>query len=353
MTTLLILIGALCALPLAGALYQIVGSRRDALRFKPPGKLVDVGRHRLHVQVAGSGSPIVMLEAGIAASSVSWEPVRREAQTSMTVYSYDRAGLGWSEASNEPSSIENGICDLKTILESQGIARGTVLVGHSWGGLAALEYACRNRGQLAGLVLVDPLPASEWCPLVPEEAAKLRRGVALARRGAWLARLGVVRLSLDLLQAGSRRIPKLAAGMSARGGGSKLTERLVGEVRKLPRDVWPVIQSHWCQTKSFESMASHLESLPESAAACRTDCDLGDLPLVVLSASDSTSSRLAEHRRMARLSTRGEILIAERSGHWIQLDQPDLVVDAIRKVAAISSSDRIHPQPPLRQFEHP
>jgi pimeloyl-ACP methyl ester carboxylesterase len=159
----------------------------------------------------------------------------------------------------------------------------------------------------------------------------LDRGVRLARRGAWVARLGIVRLSLDLLRAGSRRIPKLAAKISS-GSGSQLTERLVGEVRKLPKELWPVVQSHWCQPKAFLSMADHLESLPASAAACRSACDLGDLPVTVLSGANSAANRLAEHQAMANRSTRGKLVIAQNSGHWIQLDEPDLVVAAVREI---------------------
>ena len=181
------------------------------------------------------------------------------------------------------------------------------------------------------LVLVDPLPSGEWHPPSAEEIDRLQHAVRLARRGALLARLGVVRISLDLLQAGSRAIPLIAARTSGRRG-SKLTERLVGEVRKLPPELWPVVQSHWCQPKSFRSMADHLASLPASAAACDPVGDLGDLPLIVLSAADSSPSRAAEHDRMAARSTRGAKVIAEKSGHWIQLDQPDLVIDSIRRL---------------------
>jgi pimeloyl-ACP methyl ester carboxylesterase len=352
MTLLFVLLGFLCALPLVGLMYQVAGSRKDARRYPPPGKLTDVGGHRLHVHFSGAGSQVAVLEAGIAGSTISWELVRREAESFVTVVSYDRAGLGWSDAADEPRTIENTVVDLKRLLDAEGIAR-PILVGHSFGGLAVLEYACKHREELAGLVLVDPLPASEWCPVAPEEAARLRRGIALARRGAWLARFGVVRASLDLLQAGSRRVPRLAARVSGQNAGAKLMDRLAGEVKKLPRELWPLVQTHWSQSKSFRSMVSHLESLPGSASACSVDVSLGDLPIVVLSAADSTPSRLEEHRRMAARSTRGEMLVVENSGHWIQLDRPDLVVDAIRKVAAISSSGRTLPPPPPHPSAYP
>lgn len=328
----LMALGAVCAVWMAGALYQLAWTVLDSRRFPPPGRLVDVGGHRLHAHVTGEGLPTVLFESGIAASSVSWEPVRREVAKFTRVCTYDRAGLGWSDAAQAPRTVDNVLHDLRELLQKIGMDGPFILVGHSFGGLTALQFACRHAGELAGLVLVDPLPASEWCPAQPVEVEKLHRGVKLARRGASLASLGVVRLSLDLLRAGSRRIPKLAARMSARGGGTRLTERLVGEVRKLPPELWPVIQSHWCQPKSFRSMASHLESLPASAAACLADCNLGRLPVIVVSAADSTPARAEMHSRMANSSSNGAMWVAEKSGHWIQLDQPELVVAAIRKI---------------------
>ena len=222
----------------------------------------------------------------------------------------------------------------KTCKRSRPILRSAVPSfwwGHSFGGMLALEYACRNPGKVAGLVLVDPLAASEWCPLKPGAEAMLRRGIRLARRGAWVARFGIVRMSLDLLRTGSRRIPKFAARVSS-GSGSQLTERLVGEVRKLPQELWPVIQSHWCQPKAFLAMADHLEALPGSAAACQTHCDLGDMPITVLSGANSAADRTAEHQAMADRSSRGKLRVAQKSGHWIQLDEPDLVVEAVREI---------------------
>jgi pimeloyl-ACP methyl ester carboxylesterase len=328
----LILIELLAALLASGILYQAIGAWRDKKRYPPPGTLLDVGGNRLHAYITGQGEPVVVLEAGIAATSLSWQLVQPEIANFTRVLSYDRAGLGWSDPASGPSTIETALSGLRALLNKAGLPGPYVLAGHSFGGLAAIEYACRYPKEIAGLVLIDPLTAVEWCPAAPEELAKLRRGVKFARRGALLASFGVVRLSLDLLRSGARRIPQMAARVSSSQGGSKLTERLVGEIRKLPPGLWPAIQSHWCQPKSFLSMASHLESLPVSAASCTMIHDLGDLPLTILTASDASPQRAAEHLRIAAASTRGTRICADRSGHWIQLDEPQLVVEAVRSV---------------------
>lgn len=324
--TILLAIAALVGAPsLAGLTYQSVGNLRDRRRVPPPGRMVGT----LHALVTGEGPVTVLLEAGIAATSVSWQLVQPELSRHARVISYDRAGLGWSRAAATPRTIANTLADLRALLDELAPTGPIVLVGHSFGGLAVLEYAHAYPDRIAGLVLVDPLPASEWHPIAPHEAVRLSHGVRLSRRGATLARFGFVRVSLDLLRAGSRTIPQLAAKASA-GRGSALTERLVGQVRKLPRELWPAVQSHWCQPKSFLSMASHLENLPESAAAC-TDhsASLGAIPVIVLSAADSSPSRSLEHDAMAARSSKGIKRIAEKSGHWIQLDEPDRVTASI------------------------
>src|SRR3954447_17839407 len=97
-------IGVVLAVVLAsagiGATWQAIASRRDRRRFPPPGRLVDVGGHRLHLVVAGSPTeaPTVVLEAGMASMSANWAWVQRDVAERFRVVSYDRAGLGWSDA---------------------------------------------------------------------------------------------------------------------------------------------------------------------------------------------------------------------------------------------------------------
>jgi pimeloyl-ACP methyl ester carboxylesterase len=82
-------------------------------------------------------------------------------------------------------------------------------------------------------------------------------------------------------------------------------------------------------------MADHLQSLPASAAACRsTSWDFGDLPITVLSGKNSADDRTALHQAMADQSSRGKLVIAQKSGHWIQFDEPELVVAAVREIVA-------------------
>jgi pimeloyl-ACP methyl ester carboxylesterase len=324
-------LGILVVLSLAGALYQRAGRASDAGRFLPPGRLFDIGNASLHVFTLGQGFPPVVFEAGIAATSLSWQLVQPEIAKFTQTISYDRAGLGWSDASPDERIIWDVAEELRTVLHRADIRQPCILIAHSYGALVTIAYALRHRSEIAGMVLVDPVATSEWSNPSESQSKTLRRGILLSRRGASLARIGVVRMALNLLVAGSHRLPKMIARASS-GGGAAVTDQIVGQVRKLPRDLWPLIQSHWCDPKSFESMARYLTALPQSAAAVAKELEAADafrdLPLTVLSAGNANPMQRAEHETMARRSSLGRIEIVPDSGHWIQVDRPDVVIQA-------------------------
>ena len=200
--------------------------------------MVDVGGRRLHVNVMGQGGPVVILEGGIAASSLSWALVAKQVAEFTTVVTYDRAGFGWSDPAPHRCTALDSARDLALLLDRAGVEGPLVLVGHSFGGLIVRVFEQEYAERVAGLVLVDPVSRAEWREAGEQRKRMLARGVLLARRGELLARLGVVRLALNLLMSGSRTIPKLLARVSA-GRGASVTERLTGEVRKMPRELGP------------------------------------------------------------------------------------------------------------------
>ena len=227
--------------------------------------------------------------------------------------------------------------ELHELLAAGGAGAPYVMVGHSFGGLLARMYASRFPDQVAGLVLIDPLPPTDWLRLTDVQKRMLGRAVTLSRRGAMLAHAGVVRFSLALLLGGVRHIPKLIARASS-GQGESAISRLVGEVRKMPRETWPMVRAHWCLAKSFRGMADHLESLPVSSVEA---VEAGDppvsIPVVILSAATATQAQLTDREALARRSRHGRHSIT-RYGHWIHLDEPELVIEAIREVLEAHSS---------------
>ncbi len=333
MINLLLAAGLIVAILAAGWLYQQHGAARDRRNFPPPGRFVDIGGTRLHLRDSGAGSPAVILEAGIAASCLNWTSLQASLAPFARVYSYDRAGLGWSDPAGSPRTISNAIAELDALVTAAEIKSPFVLTGHSFGGLLARSYAARHPDRVRGLVLIDPLAAREWLEPSESQWKTLRRGAGLSRRGAVLARFGVVRVALALLTGGARLIPQMVARVASSGDGESAISRLVREVQKMPPETWPVVRAHWCQPKSFLGMANYLESLPSSAAEA---CAAGDLPpeipVTIFSASNSPETQLAEREAIAARSVKGRHIIAAKSGHWVHFDEPELVMNAIREM---------------------
>jgi len=177
-----------------GASWQAVASRRDRRRFPPPGELVDVGGHRLHLIVAGvpTDAPTVVLEAGMASMSANWAWVQHELAERGRVVSYDRAGLGWSEPGQGSRDAATSAEELHTALRAAGVGPPYVLAGHSYGGLVVRMFTDRYPGDVVGMVLVDSSHPDQW-----ENIPASRHGgtVALGNRvTALLARFGILRL---------------------------------------------------------------------------------------------------------------------------------------------------------------
>lgn len=328
------------ALVTAGILYQWIGTRADARRIPPPGRMIDAGRGRLHLSEQGSGRPTVIFEAGISASSLSWGRVAPRVAEFAKACCYDRSGLAWSARTHAPVSARSLGAELDALLRAAAIETPVVIVAHSFGTFVARAFAADFREKTAGIVLVDPIFPAEFLKMTAAEGRRLRGGIFLSRVGAALASVGVVRLCLNRLMSGStagpRRVSRLFGSEAA-----SLMSRLVRQVQKLPPESWPAMRAHWSRPKSFLAMADHLSSLPRSAAEIEATGALGNLPLVVITAGSQPVAVRAEHARIAALSTRGSHVVAEGAGHWILIDSPEVVVDAVREVVRYCSPVRL------------
>ena len=346
--TLLLLLLILPGLLIAGVVYQMIGSWIDESRFPPPGRLVDIGACNLHLNQQGSGQPVVVLEAGIAATSISWSLVQTCVAEFSTVCSYDRAGLGWSERRwseprrdrSCPCTLEQMVGELKASLRKSGLVAPFVLVGHSFGGLLVNAFAHAYPEQVAGLVLVDPVSLTYWSSGTQANADQILAGARLSRRGAILARIGLVRAALSVLNAGGRWFPLLVGRAAARQG-SGLMQNLAREVAKLPRELRSTARAHWSRPKAFLAMAEYLEALPACAAAGLKMSVPANIPVTILSAGSATAEELRERDAWAGHSERGRHLKVPGTGHWLQLERPELIAAAVREMVN-----------ELRQFSH-
>ena len=146
---------AVMAAAAVGGAVETVGLASDLRGHAMPGRLYDVGGHRLHLDCTGSGGPTVVLMSGLGGNSVGWARIAPAVAGTSRVCAYDRAGQGWSEDASDPQDGVAAAAELHTLLDRAGEDGPYVFVGHSIGGDYAMVYAERYPEQVAGMVLLD------------------------------------------------------------------------------------------------------------------------------------------------------------------------------------------------------
>lgn len=303
---LLLLVLALAA---AGVIYENISEARDR-RFNPmAGKLFDVDRYKMHINCTGEGSPTVILESGLGDTYASWRKVQPEIAKFTRVCSYDRAGIGYSDSSSQPRTSKVIAGELQALLHAASVAPPYVLVGHSMGGYNVRLYASLYRDEVAGMVLVDASHPDQENRFPPE----LKN-----MEGSWRREAEFLEYTMPF------GVP-----------------RLIGLC-----DEEPVQRAAECNWHSSREVVAELKAFSESAAQTAATGSLGDLPLVVLShdpdkPSGDLPADLAKptneawekmQEELSQLSTRGTQVIAKSSSHYIQLDRPDVVIDAVHRM---------------------
>jgi pimeloyl-ACP methyl ester carboxylesterase len=266
------------------------GSYRAVASPDTTGERIDVGGRSLAMVYRGSRGPTVVLESGLGAESAWYQPVQEAVAEFAGVFRFDRAGKGLSDPAPTPRTSHDMTADLHTLLAHAAIPGPYVLVGQSVGGLNVRVYASRYPAEVAGMVLVDSMHEDQFLTLGP------------------------------MLPPPSPGEPAALTGV---------------------RQFW---------TADWTNPAKNVEGIdfPVACEQGRAVRSLGDLPLVELTADYVHAPDLAEapdafreawarqwwalQSSLAALSTDSTHLLVPNSGHFIQRDAPDAVVEAIRRV---------------------
>ena len=318
------LFGTLILLMILGMGYQLVGMVLDRSHYPPPGQMVDVGGHRLHLYCTGKGSPTVVLEAAAPGWSLYWSLVQPEVAKVTRVCAYDRAGLGWSERGPSPRTGQRMARELHQLLKRAGISGPYIFVGHSLGGFVARLYREEHPTDIVGMVLVDAGHESEM------RQAEFRTFV-----NSGMSMLPLLRAMTIL------GMPRLFASFES------LPPFLSQQEEKVPEKVRPMLRAGWLRTSYPTTLSEEGDALVETLEQVRHIGPLGDLPLVVLTATGPVwwpdmpgAVNPVKFRKMwldlqqdlTKLSSNSRQVFADQSGHFIQFDQPELVITAIRQL---------------------
>ena len=322
-------------LPSSVATWPAPSAGMLALRAKypAPGELVRLPDGRLlHLTSIGAGAPTVVMEAGSGDWSLTWclvAPAVAEGSpvtAGTRVVTYDRAGLGWSGPTGLPPTAAGFVQDLHDGLAAAGVRPPYVLVGHSMGGVYVRLFAHTYPDEVVGMVLVDP--GDERIP----EAVGAKSAAAITAGTATVTKLN------------GQKADEVAAGDS------------VSDQAQIPADPrWPpktaaqyralFAADPWVYQAIALEGASAAGIWDEVAAEHITS--LGNIPLVVVRSSTSMglsgvpALAARENRVWRRLqadqatqSSRGRLVVAPISDHYVQLADPSLVITLVERVVA-------------------
>lgn len=339
MTTTLSVVLGLIAL---GVAFERLGRARDRARWPHPGQMIDVGGHALHVRRFGEGGIPVVFEADEGAWSSHWGRLPEDLGGVQASLAYDRAGLGWSEAGPPPRDAETLARELHQLLTKVLPGQAAVLVGHGTGAHILRAYAHRYPFETAGLVLVDPYADGFGDRLRREQVPTAAASPAMMRVGSLLGSIGLLRL-LGSRGSGNGRLP-----IEARQRATLDALELDPRVRR--------------------GAADELAAEPQSLAYLgRIGYAAGDVPVRILTSTRTLGedevppgfprddyNRLwaDESARFLDLSRRARRMMVEGCGHQIQLERPDVVLEAIldvvdeaREIEARQAGEQALPEP--------
>jgi pimeloyl-ACP methyl ester carboxylesterase len=300
----------------------------------PPGKMVTLGTHRIHIDCRGKGSPTVVIENGFDEFSVDWVLVQERILKTTRVCTYDRGGYAWSDSGPKPRTYAQINHELRETLRAGGEVSPFVLVGHSYGGPLIRNYALSYPREIAGLVFVD--------------AVSENQRITVGKQAVYIADW-----------AKGRKIPEPRALANPGDRPRDLPE--AGELGKIdaPYDRLPAEYQHmhlWAIARApvrEDAANSERDWSPEYMAAWRKksqEGSLGNIPLIVLTRAeggygrdiDAPSAQLEAERKqaqaaLAKLSKRGKLVVV-KSGHEMQVEAPDEVANAIVQVLKMAAA---------------
>lgn len=322
------LVGA-AVLALSGAGAQRWAEARDRRRYPAPGRLMRAGDVDLHVVVQGRG-PAVLLDSGLGGSSIEWARVAADLEDEFTVIRYDRPGFAWSPWSDCDRRAIAAATRLIALVRTLEVPGPAILVGHSLGGLHVRAAAALAPELVGGLVLVDPSHEGMLQVIETSRAAAVTRGVL--RVVAWAAPLGIGPLAgraFARLALSERRQPLEPAVLEGARLSGLLTSRTVHGLRALSAE-------HNALADSLRQLVDLTASEPVPAIPLTviTAAAPSDNPRVVAARTEIDQL----HAELVTASPRGLQVFADRSGHLVPLDQPEIITQCIRETATAANA---------------
>lgn len=310
----------------------------------PPGKLVDVGGYKLHINCVGPTQPTdedlptVVIETGAGTSSPNYHWIQKGVAEKTRVCAYDRAGLGWSEESNLPRDAGTISDALHTLLDKEGVERPFVFAGHSIAGLYMRDYVERYPDEVAGLVFLDPSHPDQMArggmskTQMDEMIASAKTQVSVVK---WLIALGFTEMYNPIVQMS----PDYAAA---------------------PEDIQKQLDYLSKQPAMFDTAFAELDGFDAAGKQAAANMSLGDRPVIVISATQPlpdgilpegvSKEKFQEefvklHGEITALSTRGEHIEIDTADHMGLITNKENAAKAVPYIIKVARESKKKKEP--------
>ena len=326
----------------AGMLYQAWATRRDRRTMTTRGRFVTVQGRQVFVCERGptdATGPTIVFESGMVASGLNFYGVQQTLSVHAATFSYDRLGLGWSDATTRERTPAQLAAELHDVLAAAGARPPYLFVAHSYGAMIVRVFALEYPEQVAGVVFIDAMRIDGWLPGNKSGHHIMLGGRRLMRRAYLPTCLGLTRWAMkSLLEPDSWRTPLMhkLLGVSGRRSAERMTRELV----KMAPEVQPEIAAQWSLPGFYSGCYRYIRDIPASIVQMQQSLPIEDVPVFLIR---PRSSPPASPGYLYAVGPQAREIVIENSGHWVHLDRPEVVESIVLELL-----DQLKPCPASR-----
>jgi pimeloyl-ACP methyl ester carboxylesterase len=304
----------LLLIALLGLILEFAFGRVDQSKYKVKGTMTKVEKHRLLTNVTGQGKVTVVFESDINTPMQQWGVIRDKIATEAKVFTYERAGYGWSDESSYDGDIDQAVKDLRAALKKSPAVSPFILVGHGYGGLVMSKFAKEYPDDVIGVILIDSLTEKE----INSKEFKKKIGLEIkkAELKKYSSRIGIIRL-LDKIN-----LLKLDDNLS----------------KNLSNENNALFRSMWVTPKQNTAVFNELKEIREYNDSVQAPGLLGNKSLMVFTTikdagNDENKNQIINNQKeLLQMSSRSEQIVVEDSSSYVQLEKPEIIISAIKTI---------------------
>jgi pimeloyl-ACP methyl ester carboxylesterase len=291
--------------------YQMIATKVDENRYKMKGKMVDIGGYRLFTNTTGEGKVTVVFESDIGNPIQLWNKIKDPLSKSAKIFTYDRAGFGWSDKGTSPTDIAKEARELRALLKKSAAKSPFLLVGHGYGGLVMTKFAEQYPTEVAGLILINSLTDEQVKS--SEFKEKISKELLKAQFMKYSSYFGVVRLGYNF----------------------EFFKEDSDLLKGLTEEYSTLYKAHKSTAKYNRAYFEELKGLEKYSDKINIDGILGDKPVYIVTSEESnlaagkSAKWLENQKELLKLSSKSELISIKDSSTYVYVDKPEEIINIL------------------------